>query len=95
VASVDATVASQNGLGVDHGALLVKVNSDGAAAKAGLQDGDVIVQVDNQLVNDASGLTDILVNKNPGDKVSVKFYRGSQQLTVNVMLGELQAQASY
>lgn len=94
VANVDPTVASQNGLGVDHGALLVKVNSDGAAAKAGLQVGDVIVQVDNQPVNDASGLTDILVNKNPGDKVSVKFYRGSQQLTVNVTLGELQAQAS-
>jgi S1-C subfamily serine protease len=92
VASVDATVANQMGLAVNHGALVVKVNSGGAAARAGIQAGDVIVQVDNQVVTDAPSLTDILVNKNPGDKVAVKLYRGSQQLTINVTLGELQAQ---
>jgi|SRR5579884_315517 len=92
VASVDATVANQMGLAVDHGALVVKVGSGGAAAQAGIQTGDVIVQVDNQAVTDAASLTDILTNKNPGEKVAVKLYRGSQQLTINVTLGELQAQ---
>ena len=92
VASVDATVANQMGLAVDHGALVVKVGNGGAAAQAGIQTGDVIVQVDNQTVTDAASLTDILTNKNPGEKVAVKLYRGSQQLTINVTLGELQAQ---
>ncbi len=32
-----------------------------------------------------------LVSKNPGDTVAVKVYRGNQQMTFNVKLGELQA----
>jgi len=32
-----------------------------------------------------------LVSKNPGETVAVQIYRGSQQMTVNVKLGELQA----
>ncbi len=68
------------------------MQSGGAAAQAGLQVGDVIVQVDNQDVTDTSSLADVLANKNPGDKVSVKIYRGNQQQTVTVTLGELQAQ---
>jgi len=90
-ADVNSTTAAQDNLSVDHGALIVSVNSNGAAAQAGLQVGDVIVQIDNQAVNDTSSLTDALANKNPGDTVSVRIYRGTQQLTINVKLGELQA----
>jgi len=90
-ADVDQIVAAQNNLSVDHGALIVSMNQNGAAAQAGLQVGDVIVQIDNQPVNDTSSLLNALANKNPGDTVSVKIYRGNQQLTINVKLGELQA----
>ena len=90
-ADVDPTVAAQNNLSVNRGALIVSVNPNGAAAQAGLQAGDVIVQIDNQAVNDTSSLTNALANKNPGDTVSVKIYRGNQQLTINAKLGELQA----
>jgi S1-C subfamily serine protease len=91
VTDVDPTVAAQDNLSVDHGALIVSVNPGSAAASAGLQAGDVIVQVDNKAVNDVSSLGDALGTKNPGDTVSVKVYRGSHQLTINVKLGELQA----
>ncbi len=90
VASVDATVAAQNNLSVDHGALIISLTSGYPAASAGLQPGDVIVQIDNTPVNDTSSLGDALLNKNPGDTVAVHVYRGSQQLTINVKLGELQ-----
>jgi len=89
VTDVDANLAAQNNLAVDHGALVVSVVSNGPAASAGLQAGDVIVQLDNKPVNDSQSLTDILVNENPGSTVAVKVYRGNQQLTVNVQLGEL------
>jgi S1-C subfamily serine protease len=49
------------------------------------------VQVNNTPVNDTSSLGDALLNKNPGDTVAVHIYRGSQQMTINVKLGELQA----
>jgi S1-C subfamily serine protease len=90
-ASVDPMVQASLGLAVDHGALIRVVTPAGAAAKAGLQVGDVIVQIDNQDVADSATLSDILVNKNPGETVAVKIYRGNQQMTINVTLGELQA----
>lgn len=89
--SVDPTLAAQDNLSVDHGVLIANVVSGGAADHAGLQTGDVIVQIDNTAISDESTLIDVLANKNPGDKVTVKVYRGNQQLTVNVTLGELQS----
>jgi S1-C subfamily serine protease len=92
VADVDPTLAAQDNLSVDHGALIVRLVPNGAAAQAGLQQGDVIVQINNQEITDTASLGDALGTKNPGDTVSVKVYRGNQQLTINVKLGELQAQ---
>jgi len=91
VADVDATLAAQDNLSVDHGALIVSVVSASAAASAGLHAGDVIVQIGNNAVNDVSSLSDALANLNPGQTVAVHIYRGSQQLTIHVTLGELQA----
>jgi len=88
---VDATLAAQQNLSVDHGALIVNVVSGAPAASAGLRAGDVIVQINNSPVNDTQSLSDILVNMNPGTAAAVKVYRGSQQFTINVKLGELPA----
>jgi S1-C subfamily serine protease len=91
VADVDPTLAAQDNLAVDHGVLIVSTVPNGPAAQAGLQAGDVIVSIDNHAVNDTSSLADALVSKNPGETVAVQVYRGKQQMTVNVKLGELQA----
>ncbi len=91
VATVDASLAAQDDLSVDHGALVAEVVPNGAAASAGIQAGDVIVQIDSKAVNDVSSLGDALASYNPGDTVAVHIYRGNQQLTINVKLGELQA----
>src|SRR6266699_3248803 len=64
VESVDATLAAQDNLSIDHGALIVSVVPKGAADQAHLQAGDVIVQIDNKPVNDISSLGDALLSKN-------------------------------
>jgi S1-C subfamily serine protease len=90
VAPVDASIQARYNLGVDHGAMIYSLVSGGPAEKAGLRTGDVIVQLDGQDVTDVSSLSDIMATKNTGDKVPVKVYRGTQQLTMTVTLGELQ-----
>ncbi len=90
VVSVDPTLAAQDNLSVNSGALIVNVVSGGAAASAGLQAGDVIVGIDNTQITDTNTLGSVLANHNPGDTVAVHIYRGSQQKTINVKLGELQ-----
>jgi S1-C subfamily serine protease len=47
------------------------------------------VQVDGKAVNNVQDLGDILLSKKPGDTVTVQYYRGTQQQTVKVTLGEL------
>ena len=78
-------------LSVNHGVLIVSNTPNGPAASAGLRAGDVIVQIDNTSVTDVQSLGDALLSKSPGDTVAVRIYRGSQQMTVNVTLGELSA----
>ncbi len=91
VADVDANLAAQDNLSVDHGAYVAQVVQNGAAAAAGMQAGDVIVQINNTPVTDTQSLGEALASHNPGDVVAVHIYRGSQQMTINVKLGELQA----
>lgn len=89
VATVDETLATQRQLAVTHGVLIVSVEPNGAAAKAGLQPGDVMVQIGEQTVHDVAALADALLHRNPGDTVPVRIYRGKQVMTVSVTLGEL------
>ncbi len=91
VVTVDASVTAQYNLSVDHGILVASVTPNGPAATAGLRAGDVIVQIDNTPVIGVQSLGDALLSKSPGDTVAVTINRGSQQMTVNVTLGELPA----
>jgi putative serine protease PepD len=72
------------------GVVLAQVDSGGPAAKAGLQAGDVITQVNGQDTPDAGSLTSILATLKPGDVVTLTVIRsdGSTQ-TVKVTLGQL------
>jgi S1-C subfamily serine protease len=91
VADVDSSLQQQYNLPVNYGVLIANVVSGGAADRAGLKAGDVIVKIDNTTINDTSGLGDALLTKNPGQSVTVTYYRNSQQQTAKVTLDELQA----
>jgi S1-C subfamily serine protease len=88
--TVDKNMANMAQLSVDHGVFIASVSDGGPAQRASLQVGDVIVQINNTQIDTLSALQDALFSKNPGDQISVKVYRGSQQLTVSVTLVELQ-----
>jgi len=89
--NVDAALAAQNSLSVTTGVLITEVAPNGPAAQAGLKAGDVMVQVGQHAVTDVVSLREALVKLKPGENVAVRIYRGSQQLTVTVTLGEASA----
>jgi S1-C subfamily serine protease len=86
--SVDPVLAQQNSLPVDRGVLIANITAGGPADKAGLKNGDVIVKIDNTKIDDTPSLADVLLSKKPGDTVSVQYYRGGQQSSASVTLGE-------
>ena len=73
---------------VDQGVYVSEVVSGGPAAKAGIRQGDVIIEFDRRKVNDAGSLIAYLAEKSPGATVVVKFQRQGQTREVEVVLGE-------
>ena len=91
ITSVDADLAAQNNLAVNDGTLVVGVASSSPAQAAGLKPGDVIVQVGTHPVSDVASFADALLTLSPGEVVAVSIYRGNEQLSFKVTLGEAQA----
>jgi S1-C subfamily serine protease len=84
-------VDTWDNLPVDHGVYIADLTDNGPAAKAGLEEGDVIVAINGKEVSDESSLGDLLAAQSPGDKALVSIYRGDQPMTLKVTLGELPA----
>ena len=68
------------------GIYIASVQSGGGAANAGLQVGDIILQIDGTDTNTMLKMKEILYAKNPGDKVSVTYERNGQTKTTDVMV---------
>lgn len=74
------------GLGSMEGVYVAEVVNGSAAQKAGMQSGDVIVQVDGRQINSSSQLQEQIGRKNPGDEVVVLVRRGNKSVTLQVTL---------
>ncbi len=69
------------------GARILNVEANSPAAKAGLQNGDVITAVGGAKVEGTNTLPTLMAAKKPGDKVELAVTRGTQTLTISVELG--------
>jgi putative serine protease PepD len=70
------------------GALVSNVTANSAAAKAGVQQGDVITSVNGKAINSSDDLVGLIQQANVGDKVTIVFTRNGAQKTVTATLGE-------
>jgi putative serine protease PepD len=69
------------------GAAIKSVTANGPAAKAGIQTGDVVTKLDDQLIDNADALVAAVRSHAPGDTVTATYRRGGTTHTVRVMLG--------
>ena len=70
------------------GIYVSRVTSGGAASKAGIQEGDIIVKFDGKEVTTYKSFLTELYSKEPGDKVSVVVNRNGTEKTIEVTSGE-------
>ena len=95
LSSVNALNARTNKLSTDSGAYVASVVEDGPAAKAGIQEGDVITKLGDDEITSADGLIIALRSHEVGEKVEITLMRGKEEKKVTVELGsdeELQNQ---
>lgn len=91
--SLNDDYAYQYNLNVKRGAYIAPSDSGSSivpgspADKAGLQEKDVITQVDGVNVDDRNGLSALLAQHSVGDKVKLTVYRDGKYMTTYVTLG--------
>jgi S1-C subfamily serine protease len=85
---VTPDLAFQLGLPTDRGAVVLATLTDGPAADAGVQEGDVIVEVDGEPIAAATDLGQVLDGLRPGNRVDVVVVSpDGDERTVEVRLG--------
>ena len=72
------------------GVYIVQVNEGGAADKAGLEAGDLLVSIDGNAISTTSDVTSILDEHAVGDTIEVQVVRGKQMVEVSLTLQESQ-----
>lgn len=88
VRNLDYPQAQAWGLESTNGALVVSVDEDTPAGKAGVQHGDVILSVDGRKVTTTRDLIDYVSSKGPDASVKLEVWRDGKRVTRDVRLGE-------
>ena len=88
IQDVDQALAESFGLDVPRGALVASVEKGGPAEKAGLREGDVILQFDGQAIESAGQLPSAVAATDPGKAVALQIWRDRATREVKVKLGQ-------
>ena len=89
-------IQEERDLTVDYGALIVGGDSPqepaivpgSEAEKAGLKEGDIILEIDGQKITLENSLAKLIRERQPGDKLVLKILRGEEEIIVEAILGE-------
>jgi len=86
-------LASKFGLSDVQGVLVNSVIPNGPAAKAGLRQGDLIVDFNGAAVTDGNTLRNHVASTAPGTKVNLGIFRDHQKQQIQATVGEYQPKA--
>jgi serine protease Do len=88
IQGVDPDMAKAFGLPHGGGALIGDVTPNSPAAKAGIERGDIVLQLNGQAVNGADDLSLRISQLAPGSVAHLKVFRSGQSKDLDVTLGE-------
>jgi Do/DeqQ family serine protease len=81
---VTAEIARSLGMAAPRGVLVAQVYPGSSADRAGLKEGDVILSIDGQAVNDEGGGAFAIGTHKVGDRVPMQIRRGDRDQTLTV-----------
>lgn len=74
---------------IPEGAYIQEVVADSPAAKAGIENGDIITKIDGtRLTGENAEVSEIISKKKVGDTISVEFWRDGESKSASVQLAE-------
>lgn len=88
VTDVTPAIAQANNLGSNAGAGIGQVTSGSPADQAGLRAGDVLTKVGDLAIKSTGDLAIALTTYGPGRNVPLVYYRGKNQQTTTITLGQ-------
>jgi serine protease Do len=88
IQQITPQIAKQFGIKDNKGALVSEVMEDGPAKKAGIQQGDVITEMDGKEIKDPAQLKNIVAGITPGKEISVKIIRDGKEKVLPVVISE-------
>lgn len=86
ISEVNSGIAKAVGLGEPRGVLVQSVVKGGSAENADVKEGDIILKVDGQTVNQPNELQSIIASKRAGAVVKLDIFRDGKQFETNVTL---------
>lgn len=86
--TLSPALATELNLDIERGVLINRVEPGSPAQEAGLEDGDVIVEIGGEEVTEAVDVQREVSARDPGDSIEVVVVRGSERVTVEAVLTE-------
>jgi serine protease Do/serine protease DegQ len=90
IQTIDAEDAELLGNDIDSGALITRIQSDSAAENAGLQVGDIIIEVNEKKVDGAPELRNRIGLLRSGEQINIKYLRDNETHFAQAELGQRQ-----
>lgn len=87
---VDARLVHEEGLGLEppRGVFIDSIYANTPAARSELTQGDVVLSVDGQPVNEPNQVQTLIYGRDPGESVALVIHRAGERHSIDVVLGE-------
>lgn len=88
LANLNERLADKLGADRDEGVVVLKVVKDGPADEAGVEQGDIVLQVGDLDIAEVKDVVDAVGASSPGDTLTLTVLRGTDEQDIDTVVGE-------
>ncbi len=88
LANINEKIAERLGVDRDEGVVVLKAVKDGPADEAGVEQGDIVLRVDDLDMAKVKDVADAVGASSPGDTLTFAVLRGAEEQDIDIVVGE-------